>query len=156
MKQNMVESLLGAFVLVVAVVFFIYGTGKASIGGSSGGYQVTAKFNDIGSLGVGDDVKISGVTIGSISGVTLVPAPDYRANVIMAINNNVQLPSDTAARISSQGLLGGTYMALDVGGDENMMGNGDEIYMTQSAQNLEQLLGKFIFSLQDTKKDEEE
>lgn len=156
MKQNMVETLLGAFVLVVAIVFFVYGTGKSSFGSTSGGgYNITAQFSDIGSLGVGDDVKISGVPVGSISAIALDPEV-YYADVTMTINSNVKLPYDTSARISSVGLLGGTYMALDIGGDAEMMEEGDEIAITQSAQNLEQLLGQFIFSLQDTKSDENE
>jgi len=152
MKQNLVETLLGAFVLVVAIFFFIYGSGKANVGDSSGGYVVKAQFTDIGSLNQGDSVKISGVPVGTISAIDLDPVL-YNAVVSMTINKNVELPYDTAARISSEGLLGGTYLALDVGGDTEMLANGDSIAITQSAQNLEQLLGKFIFSLQDSKKE---
>ena len=153
MKQNMVETLLGAIVLVVAVVFFIYGTGKANVGSSAGGYEVTAQFTDIGSLGIGDDVKISGVAVGTVAKIALDPVL-YNADVTLSINDQVELPYDTSARISSEGLLGGTYMALDVGGDTEMLADGDSIAITQSAQNLEQLLGQFIFSLQDSKGDE--
>lgn len=152
MKQNIVETILGAFVLVVAVVFFVYGTGKANVGSSSGGYTISAQFTDIGALGTGDDVKIGGVKVGTVSDVGL--DDNYYANVSLTINSGVELPYDTSARVSSEGLLGGTYLALDVGGDTEMMKDGDVIAMTQSAQNLEQLLGQFIFSLQDTQNDE--
>lgn len=150
MKQNMVETLLGAIVLVIAIAFFIYGTGKSNAGSGVGGYHVNAQFTDIGGLNVGDDVKIAGVIVGSIANVQLDPVL-YNADVKMAINNDVQLPYDTSARISSEGLLGGTYMALDIGGDSENLANDDLIAITQSAQNLEQLLGQFIFSLKDTK-----
>lgn len=152
MKRNMVETLLGVVVLVVAVVFFIYGTGKANVGGVSNGYTVTAQFTDIGTLSAGDDVKIGGVRVGSVAKISLDPAL-YNAVVAMTLRDDVKLPYDTSARISSEGLLGGTYLALDVGGDTEMLEDGDVIAITQSAQNLEQLLGQFIFSLQDTKKD---
>lgn len=153
MKQNMVETLLGAVVLVIAIVFFVYSTGKANVGRASGGYMVSAQFTDIGSLAVGDDVKISGVAIGKVSAVNLDEVL-YNADVELMINPDVKLPYDTSARISSEGLLGGTYMALDVGGDSEMLAQGDMIAITQSAQNLEQLLGQFIFSMQDSKKSE--
>ena len=153
MKQNIVETLLGAFVLVVAVVFFVYSTGKANVGSSGGGYNIKAQFSDIGSLNTGDDVKISGVKVGAVKAIDLDPVL-YNADVTLSINDGVKLPYDTSARISSEGLLGGTYMALDIGGDPELMEEGDEIAITQSAQNLEQLLGQFIFSLQDSKKDE--
>ena len=150
MKQNMVETLLGAVVLIVALAFFMFGTSAANVGAGAGGYNVKAQFTDIGGLNVGDDVKISGVTVGSVASVNLDPTL-YNADVTLSINSDVKIPYDTAARISSEGLLGGTYMALDVGGDTEMLIDGDVIAITQSAQNLEQLLGQFIFSLQDTK-----
>lgn len=150
MKQNMVETILGALVLIVAVTFFLYGTGKANVGAGSGGYQVKAQFTDIGTLGEGDDVKIAGVVVGSVAKVDLDPQL-FNADVTLSINEGVEIPYDTAARISSEGLLGGTFMALDVGGDTEMLIEGDVIAITQSAQNLEQLLGQFIFSLNDDK-----
>lgn len=150
MKQNMVETLLGALVLVIAILFFIFGMGTSNVGTGVGGYSVKAQFTDIGGLNVGDDVKIAGVVIGTVSSVNLDPVL-YNADVKLSINPDVKLPYDTSARISSEGLLGGTYMALDVGGDTENLANGDTIAITQSAQNLEQLLGQFIFSLKDSK-----
>jgi phospholipid/cholesterol/gamma-HCH transport system substrate-binding protein len=153
MKQNIVETVLGALVLVIAILFFFYSTGTANVGTSSAGYSVKAQFSDIGSLNVGDDVKISGVTVGKVSEIRL-DQTYYNAEVSLAIDKHVKLPLDTSARISSKGLLGGTYMALDIGGDAEMLGDNDVIEITQSAQNLEQLLGQFIFSLSDSKTEE--
>lgn len=149
MKQNMVETLLGAFVLCVAIIFFVYGSGQANIGSNSNGYKIKAQFTDIGALNIGDDVKISGVNVGVVQAVTL-DSVLYNADVTLMINDDVKLPYDTSARISSEGLLGGTYLALDVGGDTEVLEENDSIAITQSAQNLEQLLGQFIFSLQDS------
>jgi phospholipid/cholesterol/gamma-HCH transport system substrate-binding protein len=134
MKQNMVETILGAVVLTIAVIFFVYGSGQANVGAGAGGYNVRAQFTDIGSLNIGDDVKISGVSIGTIKAIDLDPVL-YNADVTLAVNSTVELPYDTSARISSEGLLGGTYMALDVGGDVEMLAEGDVIAITQSAQN---------------------
>jgi phospholipid/cholesterol/gamma-HCH transport system substrate-binding protein len=141
MKQNVIETLLGAFVLIVAVCFFVYGSGQANVGNNKGGYNIKAQFTD---------VKISGVAVGTVAAIDLDPVL-YNADVTLSMSNDVELPYDTAARISSEGLLGGTYLALDVGGDTEMLEDGDLIAITQSAQNLEQLLGQFIFSLQDAK-----
>jgi len=155
MKQNLVETILGAVVLVVAIGFFIYGTGKANVGSGAGGYHVKAQFTDIGSLSEGDAVKIAGVPVGTVKSVAL-DSVLYNADVTLLIDTHVKLPYDTSARISSEGLLGGTYMALDIGGDTEELADGDSIAITQSAQNLEQLLGKFIFSMQDSKSENAE
>ena len=150
MKRNHIETVLGAVVLVVAIIFFGFSYSAASVGNVSG-YEVKARFTGLGGLGIGDPVQISGVKIGSIAKIELIPE-DYRAMVTMAIDDDVKLPEDTSALISSEGLLGGKYMELQPGGADDMLQPGGEIEYTQSPQNLEQLLGKFIFSVDSANK----
>ena len=147
MKRSVIETVLGAVVLVIAAVFLFYSYKTANVKSVSG-YEVTADFSGIGGLSVGDDVQISGVKIGSIIGVDL-DAETYLARVRMSIDPSVKLPDDTAALISSESLLGGRYMALEPGASEDMIPSGGRIPYTQAPQNLEQLLGQFIFSMQD-------
>ncbi|PZQ46735.1 MAG: outer membrane lipid asymmetry maintenance protein MlaD [Micavibrio aeruginosavorus] len=145
MKRNVIETVLGAVVLLVAVVFLGFSYSSANVGNVSG-YRITADFSGIGGLGVGDSVQISGVKIGSISKIDLKP-DDYMARVTMEIDNSIKLPDDTSAFISSESLLGGKYMELQPGSSEDMLGKDGHIEYTQAPQNLEQLLGKFIFSM---------
>lgn len=146
MKRSVIETILGAVVLVVAGLFLAFGYRTANIG-SDGGYEITADFSGIGGLGIGDDVQISGVKVGTVTGVTL-SEDNYLARVHMSINSKIKLPSDTAALISSESLLGGRYLALEPGAADDMIPNGGRIQYTQAPQNLEQLLGQFIFSMQ--------
>jgi phospholipid/cholesterol/gamma-HCH transport system substrate-binding protein len=146
MKRNIIETVIGAVVLVVAAVFLIFSYQTANVGSVSG-YTVNAKFSGIGGLQAGDDVQISGVKVGSVSSVTL-DSDTYLANVAMSIENGIRLPADTAALISSESLLGGRYLALEPGADEDSpIPDGGLIQYTQAPQNLEQLLGQFIFSV---------
>jgi len=151
MKRNIIETVLGAVVLVVAAFFLVYGASAAKVRKQTG-YPVTAEFSEIGSLKDGADVRISGVKIGTVASVELNPQR-YLAEVHMVIDNDVQLPTDTAAKVSSESLLGGSYLALEPGADEEMIPSGGKIRYAQDAQNLEQLLGKFIFTMSDQKKD---
>ncbi|MFO1189230.1 MAG: hypothetical protein U1E97_06500 [Alphaproteobacteria bacterium] len=64
----------------------------------------------------------------------------------MSISNTVKLPRDTVAQISSEGLLGGKFMALVPGGETDLIKPGGEISYTQSPVNLEDLIGQLIFS----------
>jgi phospholipid/cholesterol/gamma-HCH transport system substrate-binding protein len=152
MKRSVVETVLGAIVLVVAIGFLVFSYSTANVGEVSG-YQVKANFSGIGGLKVGDEVQISGVKVGQVAKVELDPQT-YLARVTMEVEPSVKLPEDTAAMISSQSLLGGKYMSLEPGGAEEPIPPGGEIQYTQAPQNLEQLLGQFIFSMKDGKKGE--
>ncbi len=154
MKRNVIETVLGAVVLVVAIVFLGFSYSSANVGDIDG-YEITADFTGTGGLGLGDDVQISGVKVGSISKIALKP-DDYRARVTMEINDAIKLPDDSSAFISSVSLLGGKYMELQPGSSEDMLGKGGHILYTQAPQNLEQLLGKFIFSMDSNKGGEDD
>ncbi|MCB1651240.1 MAG: outer membrane lipid asymmetry maintenance protein MlaD [Alphaproteobacteria bacterium] len=147
MKRSTVETALGALVILVAAMFLSYSYKTANLSTGSGGYEVVALFSSIGGLQAGDDVQISGVKVGNVSKVEL-DKETYLAKVHLNIDPAYKLPVDTAALISSESLLGGKYLALEPGADEELLGPGGTIEYTQAPQNLEQLLGQFIFSMQ--------
>lgn len=146
MKRSVVETILGAVVLLVAAVFLAFSYNTADVG-ATGGYEVVADFSSIGGLKPGDDVQISGVKVGTVSDVTL-DEQTFLARVHMNVDSALKLPTDTAALISSESLLGGRYLSLEPGADEEFISDGGRIFYTQAPQNLEQLLGQFIFSMQ--------
>lgn len=151
MKRNIIETVLGAIVLLVAAAFLMYST-SATKAGAIEGYTVNVKFNEIGGLKTGSDVRVGGVKIGTVKNIGLDPAT-YQADVTLSVKEDIKLPDDTAARVSSESIMGGTYLALDPGGSEENLRPGGTIRFAQDAQNLESLLGKFIFSMADGKKD---
>lgn len=151
MKRNIIETVLGAIVLLVAAAFLMYST-TATKAGTIEGYSINVKFNEIGGLKTGSDVRVGGVKVGSVKNIALDPAT-YQADVTLSVQDDIKLPEDTAARVSSESIMGGTYLALDPGGSEENLRPGGTIKFAQDAQNLESLLGKFIFSMADNKKD---
>lgn len=153
MKHNFFETLLGAVVIFVAGFFLTYSYKTADVAAGQGGYEVVAYFSGIGGLRTGDDVQISGVKVGSVSGVEL-DQDSYLAKVSLLIDPTYKIPVDTAALISSESLLGGKYLALEPGAEEDFLEDGGRIEFTQAPQNLEQLLGQFIFSMQNDDEDQ--
>ncbi len=149
MKRSIAETVLGAIVVFVACAFLAYSVKTADVGASDG-YIITADFSSVGGLKAGDAVQISGVKVGTVAQVALMPET-YLARVYMNIRSGYSLPTDTAALISSESLLGGQYLALEPGADEDIIEDGGAVQYTQAPQNLEQLLGQFIFSIQDEK-----
>lgn len=147
MSRSVIETVLGGFVLLGALIFLVFSYSKGDAGNVSG-YQISANFSKIGGLQVGDPVQISGVKIGQVANVELDPKT-YLAKVTMEIEDDIKVPDDSAAAISSTSLLGGMYMGIEPGGSDEMLESGGEIQYTQAPQNLEELLGKFIFSMKD-------
>ncbi len=145
MGKTLLETLMGAVVLAVAIIFVAFAYSRAGVSTVSG-YEVIAKFSAVDGLNVGDDVRISGIKVGSVTGEELDPT-FFRAVVRMTIDPDVKLPEDTTAAIISAGLLGGKYVSLDPGGADEIIPPGGEIKMTQSSVNLEGLLGKVIYSI---------
>lgn len=147
MKNNMIETLLGAVVLLVAGVFVVFAYSNASLRTSTG-YEVRARFDRVGDLKQGDDVKLAGIKVGSVTGQKLDPKT-YQAIITLTIVPDVKLPTDTAAEVALAGLLGGAYVLLSPGGATNNIAPGGEITNTQGAVNLIDLIGKAMFSSKD-------
>ncbi len=114
MGRSMVETVLGAVVLAVAVMFvhFAYTTAQVE---NIQGYPIKASFYKIGGLGIGNDVRISGIKVGTVEERGLNPET-YDAEVVFNISSDVKIPVDTVATIDSLGLLGGASGRLSVPG----------------------------------------
>ncbi len=143
MNRNIIETIMGGVVLIIAVLFLGFVYSSSSTGGVDG-YEVVAKFNRVDGLASGADVRLSGIKVGSVVDQRLDPET-YLAVVRLSVMDSVRLPADTAARILNDGLLGGSYLALEPGGDEAMIQPGGEITVTQDPVNIADLLGRFVF-----------
>ena len=144
-RHGVAETLTGALVLVVALVFLAYAV--AHSGRTAGaGYPLQARFDHIDGLAVGGDVRIAGVKIGTVTDERIDPKT-FDAIVTMSVRDDIRLPKDTGASITSESLLGGKYISLSPGGDEMDLKPNQTITVTQSSVSLEELLGKFIFSV---------
>jgi phospholipid/cholesterol/gamma-HCH transport system substrate-binding protein len=141
--RNIVETIVGALVLLVAGVFVFYAFAKSDRGGPSG-YDITARFGRVDGLKRGADVTLSGVKVGTVTAVDL-DRKTYQAVVHMAVASNVDLPIDTNAKIVSESLLGGLVVVLEPGGDSQMIKNGGEIDKTQDAISLTELIAKMMY-----------
>jgi phospholipid/cholesterol/gamma-HCH transport system substrate-binding protein len=144
-RRNIAEVLTGAVVLLVAAGFLAYAVANSGRSAVSG-YTLYARFDRIDGLGVGADVRLAGVKVGSVNEERIEPQ-SFQAVVALSVRNDLKLPKDSAAIVTSESLLGGKYLALQPGGDETMLQPGQTITITQSSVSLEELLGKFIFSM---------
>lgn len=145
-NNNVIETIMGAIVLLVAGGFlvFAYRSGQMeSINGDA--IPIKARFESAAGLSNGSDVRIGGIKVGMVSSMSLDPET-YQALVQMRIRKDTKLPRDSSAAIVSDGLLGDKYVEIIPGGDEKTLAAGGMIDYTQSSVNLEQLIGKYMFS----------
>ncbi|MFC4729178.1 outer membrane lipid asymmetry maintenance protein MlaD [Coralloluteibacterium thermophilus] len=147
-SNSRLELAVGAFLLLALATLLVlaFASTNGRVGGGGGGYEVVARFANVGELRVRAPVKIGGVAIGQVKSIELDPER-FDALVTLSLDPayGAELPADTDARILTAGLLGERYIGLGPGGDPEPLGEGGEIIYTQSAVVLEELIGKYIF-----------
>lgn len=144
MSNNVVETVIGAAVLLVAGGFLAYASQSTDIG-KGDSYDLTAKFFAANGIASGADVRVSGVKVGSVSDLRL-DEKTYEAVVALSIRKGIGIPSDSSAKIDSDGLLGGSYISIEPGGSEYELEPGEDIEHTQGSISIIELLGKAVHS----------
>jgi len=141
MANNAAETLIGAAVLAVAVGFLTY-AGQFTSGTADNEITLSARFASAEGLRIGSEVRMSGVRIGTLTDLSL-DRTTYQAVVVLAVDQTVEIPEDSEAKVASEGLLGGNFVEVSPGGAVGVLGDGDEIVYTQGAVSLINLLLKF-------------
>lgn len=145
MKQNIIETILGLIILVIAGWFAVYAFNTNRMNSNSAGYILTAKFQNAEGIFVGSDVMTAGIKIGEVSDLTL-DRNTFFAVMKLTINKGIQIPEDSQASVVSSGFLGGKFISITPGASDGDLKNNDAIKFTQSSVNIESLIGKFMYS----------
>ncbi len=143
-NNNYFDFIIGTFVILCAGFFFLSSFNSTKIN-NSGGYFLLAKFDNVNGIAGGSDVKISGVKIGTVI-EQFIDEKTFRATIKFSINDKIKLPSDSSAKIVSDGLLGSKFLEINPGSQDDLLNEGDELVFTQSSVNFEDLLARFMFS----------
>ncbi len=146
MNRSTIDLWVGIFVTigVGAIVFLALKVGNLTSLNAQPSYRLEARFDNIGGLKLRAPVKAAGVVVGRVAGVTLDPKT-YEAVVSLNVDKGFEFSKDTIASILTSGLLGEVYIALESGGDAQMLASDARIAKTQSAVVLEKLISQFMF-----------
>ncbi len=141
-----IEFLVGVFVVVgiAAMAYISIKLGDVRVFGQSG-YVIFAEFDSVSGLREGADVEIAGVVVGRVEEIRL---KDYVSTVKMRIASDVKIPEDSTASIRTRGIIGDKFIEIIPGGSERFLKAGDTIVDTESSINIEELVRKYIFSLE--------
>lgn len=147
MQRKSLDVWVGLFVVfgVAALMFLALKAGNSSTFSLAKTYEITAKFDNIGSLRPQAAVKASGVVVGRVARIAF-DDKTYKAAVTLEMDATYKFPKDSSAKVLTAGLLGEQYVGIEAGGDENNLAQGDKIARTQSAAVLEDLINQFIYS----------
>ena len=145
MKSNVLETLVGAAVIALALAFFTFAWKTAGHGSTGGGYHVTADFDNASGVSIGSDVRIAGIKVGSVIGQSL-NQQNFQARLDMLINRDVKIADDSSAKIASEGLLGSNFVSLEPGGSDAKLEDGSVISYTQGAVDVWSLISQAMFS----------
>ena len=149
MKSNTFEAIVGAFVVILSLVFLFYGFSTMKLQNSDN-YNISALFNRIDGIKIGSDIRMSGIKIGTVANQELDNS-SFEAKVQMSIDSKILIPDDSSAKITSDGLLGGNYISIEPGGSDIYLLNNEEIFFTQGSVDLIGLVGEALFSVEDEK-----
>lgn len=155
MTTRTLEITVGLFVAagIAALVMLAMSVSNLASYGNGDGYEIKAHFDNIGGLKVRAPVSASGVRVGKVSHIEY-DSETYEAVVTLSIDQQFdRFPVDTAASILTSGLLGEQYIGLEPGAEEEYLKPGDKLDITQSALVLEQIIGQFLYSMADDKKE---
>lgn len=143
MSENKAEVALGAVVLAIAIGFVVYLSQSTGLTMGGDSYQIRAGFRTAEGISVGTDVRLAGVKIGAVQDLSL-NSETFRAEAVLAIQNDVLIPDDSALTITSEGLLGGHFVEVMPGASFDYLADGGEIIDTQGSVSLVTLLMKFV------------
>ncbi len=145
MNRSILESGVGLLVLLVAGGFAWYAANVSGTTFGRGGYEIVARFDRVGGVAVGSDVRLSGVKVGSVAKIVLDPE-SYSVDLTLSLPTTLKIPSETVVQITSDGLLGSRYVSLVPGNDEKILKPGERLTRTQAPVDLMDLVSRFAFS----------
>ncbi len=146
MNKTKLDLWVGLFVAagIVALLFLALKVGSTSALNSAEGYEVIARFDNIGGLKARAPVKVAGVVVGRVADIQF-DDDNYEAVVTLRLDKRYAFPKDSSAAILTSGLLGEQYVGLEAGGDSVKLKAKDRILITQDAVVLENLIGRFLY-----------
>lgn len=143
-KKINIEFILGLLILIISIICIFYYSSKINLFNKIETFQINSSFFDIGNVNIGNDVKIKGVKVGEVSGISL-DQENYMAIITSSIDENVKIPNNSIFKISNNGFIGSPYIEIQLGESEVLLKNNDYTTDNIDAVSLEEIINNFIF-----------
>jgi phospholipid/cholesterol/gamma-HCH transport system substrate-binding protein len=135
----------GIFVVIglIAIGYMTVKLGNVGFLGDSN-YRLTARFNTVTGLRVGNPINMLGLEIGRVAKFTM-DQENQQAIVLLEVNKGIEIFDDAIASIKTEGLIGDKYISIDAGGGGDLLADGDSITETESPTDIMDLVSKYAF-----------
>ena len=144
MKYSLIETLMGFSVILISMLFLLFGFSlEKNINYKK--ISISAIFDNVTGLSIGDKVKISGITVGKIKNFKL-EKEEFEVMVELEVDKQIKIPDDSTAIISSSSLFGGKFLEIIPGSSEIFLKDKSVIYDTQTSLSFTDMIGKMIMS----------
>ena len=143
MKKNWFESIVGTVILFFSIYAFMIFFEKNSDNEENEIKQIKAKFLKLGGVIVGNDVKLRGIKVGTVSKIII--DENYFAEVTISINDAINIPLDSDLSIQSEGILGNKYLAINPGNESNFLDSDSYFSKVKDYESIEDQVSKIIF-----------
>ena len=143
-KKVNIEFILGLLILIISIICIFYYSSKINLFNKMETIQINSSFFDIGNVNIGNDVKIKGVKVGEVSGISL-DQENYMAIVTSSVDENIKIPDNSTFKISNNGFIGSPYIEIQLGESEELLKNNDYTTDNIDAVSLEEIINSFIF-----------
>ena len=143
-KKINIEFILGLLILIISIICIFYYSSKINLFNKIETFQINSSFFDIGNVNIGNDVKIKGVKVGEVSGISL-DQDNYMAIITSSIDESVKIPHNSTFKISNNGFIGSPYIEIQLGESEVLLKNNDYTTDNIDAVSLEEIINNFIF-----------
>ena len=134
-KKINIEFILGLLILIISIICIFYYSSKINLFNKIETFQINSSFFDIGNVNIGNDVKIKGVKVGEVSGISL-DQDNYMAIITSSIDESVKIPHNSTFKISNNGFIGSPYIEIQLGESEVLLQNNDYTTDTVSYTHL--------------------
>ncbi len=143
MQRNVLETVMGAVVLLAAAAFLFIVYSASGVREASNGYHLIMRLDQGGSIAPGTDVRAAGVKVGTVVKQEFDDKA-FQAVITLDVDQRVKLPTDSSANVDQDGLLGNSYVNLQLGGDDTIMKEGDTFRYATGALSLGKIIGMAI------------
>ena len=139
-----IEFILGLFIVTVSIICIFYYSSKINFFEKVETFQIKSSFFDIGNLKIGNEVKIKGVKVGEVSGISL-DEENYLAIITSSVNKSIKIPIDSIFKVSNNGFIGSAYLEIELGNSEVFLKSNEYTINNVDAVSLEEIINNFIF-----------